>query len=669
MKHLLVTLIAAIVAPVVAAPSPVHTGWGREAAGAVVDRQPLLEQDLRLQKAVTLRLNRRPLSAVTAELGRQAGVQIRASLDVADEPVILFLTDRPVREVMHRLASLLGYRWRRTGPAGQYEYEIFQDMRSKQEEAALRLLPQRRAVDAVRAELRRCLDLAQQPAEALHREATVHEAALGQLEQMSADQRAEIMETSQYRTLQERAECAQRLHEMADPLRRILAGAASLLTPPQWYALVEGETVCFSTLREPGTVPLPPALARALRDATPQALPSGTRWLGPVTPDDEASYRLEEGRMQQAFAHGSDFRVAMRLSLTSGTGSPVPSRWVAATLTVVPAAMAPAGSQGDLVPGPPLTVTGQWQSTAEVRGSTDASVSTADKSLPAGTRRFVSLASTAARQGCGTVSVNELLPAMAESYGIDLIADAYRAAPIPLPDLPTGGEWTVREVLDRWVRPVARWSWDGAFLQVRRRDWAAARHAEIPERVVKRWAAHLQKSSRVSLEDAVALALSLRDEQLAEFEAVMRDEGIHVSLHFEEEVGETTLKHRDFLRGYGSLLPGQRQLLQVGRGVACRAMTPEARRWLRPLETAWREPFRARLSGTASAGVLLLVIRQYERDGAGRASGFLAIEDVPRQLQFAYETGQGESIPLPLLLPSVERANPLSDGPHEWRHP
>src|SRR5262249_21371742 len=104
-------------------------------------RQRLLNEDPRLEKRVKLRLKRSPLSEVVAELARQTEVAIRASADVADEPALLFVTDQPAKEVMHHLATLFGYRWTRLGNAAGDRYEIYQDLRSKQEEEALRNRP------------------------------------------------------------------------------------------------------------------------------------------------------------------------------------------------------------------------------------------------------------------------------------------------------------------------------------------------------------------------------------------------------------------------------------------------------------------------------------------------------------------------------------------------
>src|SRR5688572_15918485 len=92
----------------------------------------------RLEKRVTLRIGKSPLSEVVAELGRKAGVRLRAAAEVADEPAIVYAFDQPAGEVMRQLASLFDYRWRRTGEGENLRYELYQDQQARKKEDALR---------------------------------------------------------------------------------------------------------------------------------------------------------------------------------------------------------------------------------------------------------------------------------------------------------------------------------------------------------------------------------------------------------------------------------------------------------------------------------------------------------------------------------------------------
>jgi hypothetical protein len=188
-----------------------------------------------------------------------------------------------------------------------------------------------------------------------------------------------------------------------------------------------------------------------------------------------------------------------------------------------------------------------------------------------------------------TGELNPLLAAIAESYGINLVADGYRHQRRSLPALPLGEERSLGDVLDQYVSPNARWCLVrsraggdpcGVFLQVRRHTWYADRLAEIPDRIARCWATHLRTWGRFSLPDTATLALTLRDEQLAQFEEVMQELGIDVHLPFSDREDASARQQRAILRAYGSLLPGQRRLLGAGGWISDAAMPPAARGWL-----------------------------------------------------------------------------------------
>src|SRR5262249_3559541 len=105
------------------------------------------------------------------------------------------------------------------------------------------------------------------------------------------------------------------------------------------------------------------------------------------------------------------------------------------------------------------------------------------------------------------------------------------------------------------------------------------------ERLVKQWSESLHKQSSLSLEDAATLALSLRVEQLSNFEAVMQEEGVLLrDAHLIAESGlfhQSVLSNVEILRAYASLTPLQRQSLGTKTPVASAAMCPEGRAWLR----------------------------------------------------------------------------------------
>jgi hypothetical protein len=333
--------------------------------------------------------------------------------------------------------------------------------------------------------------------------------------------------------------------------------------------------------------------------------------MGFASPEHEASFRSAEQQGGQAWAQADVIDITVRLSLPADAAS------TQAVLTVTPEARMATDYAGPSPSAPALLLVGDRPV------SPDAGVAAAPVVDPAweadpvlGARQSFQVALSAAQPGDAEAgTLNHVLPQIAEGYGINLVADAYRAEPLSLTDLTAGVASTpgaseaktrrLYEVLNLLVAPTARWSREGDFLHVRRRTWMHHRLAEVPERVAKAWAAHLRQSGRFSLDDATRLVVTLRDEQLASFEAVMREHGLALSLLFDTDTDEAA-RQQAILRAYGSLLPLQRQRLRAGGAVPVAAMTPNAQRWLRRALAARHDAAVEAGAGRALDGVLTL---------------------------------------------------------------
>jgi hypothetical protein len=606
-RFLGMTLVAGLAVPALASPPPLAPAAG--AARGTAARQQLLDQDPRLEKRVTLRQKRSPLSAVVAELARQTEVSLRASANVADEPALLFVTEQPAKEVMHQLSTHFGFRWSRGTKGGVATYELYQDLRSKQDEEALRAGRHARALAALQVSLREQMRLAQRPAQLLLREAAALEAR------------------------QPAGGGSYRLREMADPCRRALLQVASLLTADQWKALERGETVHFSTPGEPGAMPLPPALAQALQATRPTALPAGVR-PGFVTAEDEAGYRREEERSQEAWSRAQGYCVSAQLSLTSSEAHSE------AVLSITPAATMPADGPEAPALVPTVIVYGRGAAAPEAREPSETPRSWQDDPILS---RKCRLRTEPAGDDEEAGSLPAILAAIAESAGINLVADAYRAQRASFPISLLGGERSLYEALSQYVEPSAGWRREGEFFRVRSHRWYQLRPREVPERIVAEWAARLRKAERLTLEDSAAVALSLRDEQLPQFEAALREAGVQIGLGFAEE-GPGAGRIRAILRAYGSLHPEQRRLLDAGGSVAAAALPPLARRWL---HTAWisggHRATPAAAHGEAMADTLSLAVDARSPEG------------IATKVRFRYHTGSRGPEEFRVALPRVWR--------------
>src|SRR5262249_36195127 len=94
-----------------------------------------------------------PLGELLQKGAAATGAPLTAAPEVADEPVAVVVNGLPARKLLEELAALLDYRWCRRGAAGPSpapraavrrpldtrgpRYEIWQDLASKQREAAL----------------------------------------------------------------------------------------------------------------------------------------------------------------------------------------------------------------------------------------------------------------------------------------------------------------------------------------------------------------------------------------------------------------------------------------------------------------------------------------------------------------------------------------------------
>jgi hypothetical protein len=205
----------------------------------------------------------------------------------------------------------------------------------------------------------------------------------------------------------------------------------------------------------------------------------------------------------------------------------------------------------------------------------------------------------------------DLLPQIAETYGVNLIADGYwvpseiQGRTLKEEDLP------LYQVLHTYVQPSSRWSREGEFIHVRSHTSYFDRLAEIPSRLLDYWLVRLRQSSQLSLDDAAMLTLSLRDEQLDYFPLVLRDHGVYLDSFYQYVV----LKGgKEILRAYGNLTAAQRQALHAGEAIPYEALSPAARDWLRRAYD-WRHTYYAMHSppGGHRTGALSLEVDRVRR--------------------------------------------------------
>jgi hypothetical protein len=589
--------------------------------------------DPRLGHKVTLRLKRSPLSDVVAELGRQAGVKMTAAADVADEPAIVFATEQPASEVMRQIASLFGYRWARSGEPAHYRYELYQDRKSKEAEEALRERDRMRAVDKLRDNLR------------------------------AAPQGARL-----------RAQSSEPGVPPRQPDLPICSRVAALLKAEHWQAMLRGRTVVLSAPPQRGALPLPPELAQELLQRSRPLVLSPQN--APPPAGGEEAAPVQQVQLQIWL----DTRLEPYEARAVFTARPIllprPEDPLRARIVV------------------PVTASGIHQQPRPKALSPAEAMALWGSDPVLGMRRLLAIErpkprfpSRAAIQ-YPYVRISDALPAIAQTFGVNLVADAYRSWVVSVPPAPQ--EMALYEALDRYVLPGSRWEKQGEFIRARSHTWYIDRLADIPDRVVQTWAAEFRQRRGLTLTAATNLVLTLRDEQLQRFEDAMREEGVFLDMF---SLNVLMMGSKEFLRAYGCLSPGQQRRLLAGEPVPANDMPAAARHWLAAaLEVRRREGRDLSPADADRPGALILSLNQLRREvvsgdesavgyrwflmdgpnaGAATSGGTTSFDTVPpgfseggqvaQQVSFRYQTGEKASTRVTLLLPLAYVEAPESE--------
>jgi hypothetical protein len=415
----------------------------------------------------------------------------------------------PLREVMRQLSRPFGYTWVRSGAPAQYRYELVQDLRSQLLEEELRNRDRNAALLALEHEIekyRPCLDLA--PDEALERAKSAPPGEKKLLEQYAG-------------------------HAWG------LAQLYFRLSPQQLTTLRAGQPLLFSPSPEPGQQLLPPDLVRGVlqsqRDyrllktekgfefgsaagfpaglpltALPEARPAlalivGQTDLGQFTLAGGVGYAIgltpsqpladwQEGAASFAFGHDSTFAIGdpssgyFIVSENLATGqrptSDIPkNEAINARIARDPAlhphvSVHPQGScRRDLTPGPFPAREGESPGLMSNRS---------DNGL-----RHPSPRTGGAGGEVGTaakVTTADVLEALHRATGMPIIADFYtRLYP---PRAVSEQDQPLFEALNQLADTMhLRWQKVGSWLQFRSMTFYNERLKEVPNRLLRRWAA------------------------------------------------------------------------------------------------------------------------------------------------------------------------------------
>lgn len=298
------------------------------------------------------------------------------------------------------------------------------------------------------------------------------------------------------------------------------------------------------------------------------------------------------------------------------------------------------------------------------------------------------------RNGKPMVRLYDILPRLAEAYGIDVVADAYRFVgdQLDYEPLPAGQELRLYYVLNQYALRTSRWTREGEIFHVRHYDWYRVRQTEGPERVAERLAQEFRRRPQFSLPEAARLALVLNEEQLRQLDGLMREYDLWLGQVFALHLGddrEGQGRHA-MLQLFGSLAPAQQRALLSGRPIASADLPPAALRWLRhALNRLGEEDPGQIVPSAAENGILSLSLRPFPRrvtpkkssyyidyparelPGEPVTNGTVDLDSIPEvpglvppepgvaaQARFVYRTSAERSASWSLILPRIDRRTP-----------
>lgn len=537
--------------------------------------------DARLEKRVTLEFAKLPLSEALAEITRQTGVKLIALERAADEPVALYVKEQPAAEVLRQVAELLGYWWSRrvVSPAGsapgagsrpgavQPHYEIYQDLRSKNEEAAILSGAKRAVLTTLQAELGRHRRFANLPQAELDKRVATGDSELGKL--MSGGGGGFGAQGQANEAMHE----WQAARNVATPLGRIMLGVVERLTPAQWQSLLNGDAITYSTEPKAGELRLGAETATSLRATKPtSSVPFGVG--DSLGPEVKAAMAQMQEKAQEEWGRATGYRIDVQLTLSMGSQPVGLMRVAPQPLGGTPGLSAMTGFNLFAMPDTNPKAVKEAPEARKARLAADPSLAKKGQlppADPAGTSFMPFLQRT-----------GSTLKRIAAGYQVNCVADAYTSGSIGFggapPSAPAGGTAATDagdplfEVLDRFFGMQRDWVRDGEFIRLRSRTWAFDRNVEIPSRLMRRWAEIWKERNGWDLDQLASIVDQLRQEQIMTFELAAQE--------YEIPSGGQLfmlMMSADALRLYAHLAPPQRQALADGKPLALGSLTAAQR--------------------------------------------------------------------------------------------
>lgn len=535
-----------------------------------------------LQRPVTFAESKIPLGELLRRVAKETGVSLYADRATADEPAAVVVTDMPAARLLNEVASFFDYRWAHEATSGGSRYRLYQDLKQKQNEQALR--------DAARADeetrLRIVLSAYAQVGQLPDAQYAEQRDALEQ--RPAGSPRPSVEEDRIYRGLRECGSSA----------RRALARLLGRLTKQDWDALWQGRRLRMYSKPEAGERGLPPDVGQSLAAFRPSTSWEAEQRLvrNPENPAAAAAIRQIYERQDRLWTASDGVRVVVRLHRPSEMGRMFARERAATSLTaaVVPLLNDPPdGASGGLQPEQIRVWI--WAANTQPKWGYDPPERLAaleqDPVFTSKQAFGVKTPPVEDRRGALTYGqIPALLPEIARTYGVSFLADSYwptpvvpgsafptpapptaagggapAPAPVPGPPLSLGALLTrlsghYEGDINRITYNYYRWDRNDRLVLLRDRTWFFDRPKEIPMRLVARWDRMFEEQGCLTLDEYATGIASLTDDQWDS----IAENGYSPVLPPGYNTIPSGEVDREVLRLFGMLTAAQRQRLERG---------------------------------------------------------------------------------------------------------
>lgn len=439
--------------------------------------------DPRLARKLTLSTKGQAFADLCAQWTAQTGIEFTAGRTVADDKVTIFCKDKPLRDLMRQITQVFGFRWKRGGEPGKYQYELYQDLRAQLTEEELRNRDRNEALIALDKEMQRFAKFAN----------------------LSPEEAKAMAETAS-------PEDKELLTKLAGPGWAAVHLYGSL-SQDQLNTLRNGGTVSFSSSPQAGEGSIPPDIHKgtmsSMRDARiyrdDKGNPNGLSVGGDPTDTHPYSSPKEFPQARSKADLQLNFTDLGQIEMNGGGGFHLPTTddpnsgmgcMVGDTLAIgiSPSVRDPKNAEAN----------SKLASDPALRGKVTIEPQKAGI-LPA--REDNPRADSGAR--CTSA---EVWQALHEATGMDIVADYYTR--LYVPSSVTVRDITLFSALNQLCdRMRIRWTRQEGWLQFRGTSFFNDRLKEVPNRLLTKWAEVQKRTGHLSPEDLMEIA-QLTDAQL-----------------------------------------------------------------------------------------------------------------------------------------------------------